>query len=146
MKSTFAMHTRTEKRIHESNLGVSGIKEYHENALFKSFEPTWCELASILWPASGSGLDAGWPSDIDAGLQIYQVRAHFEALEEGVHGKPGTIKLDSNLTPGSVQVWIPMVIPPIFSLIFQLFTLLPQATLTFPLLFLSPFNSWFLMH
>ena len=56
---------------------------------------------TLLWPASGSGLEKGWP---EKGLGIedpdYQVGAHFEALDEAV--LPAASKSTGNFFPISI--------------------------------------------
>ena len=86
-KATSAAHLNKDKI--ESKSSVLGIQEHQDNALIESFKMSphlMCLHASIkipLGPASGSGLDSGWPQrDVGASVQTYQ--AHFEALIEGV--------------------------------------------------------------
>ena len=60
-----------------------------------------------LGPASGSGLDSGWPyRDDGTNVPTYQVRAHSEALDEGVLVAPSVpryTRVGFNIF--SVQVW-----------------------------------------
>ena len=79
----------------ESNFSVPGILGYEENTLIKSFEMSpnltfiFVRIKIPSGPASGSGLDLGWPwRDVGASLQTYQLGTCFEALKECVLKEP----------------------------------------------------------
>ena len=82
-------------------MSVPGIQKHHENAIITSFKTSphsICHQNSFkapLWPASGSGLDSGWPRDVGArhikcGLVSKLLRRAF-SWHPWI---PGTLKFD----------------------------------------------------
>ena len=67
---------------------------------------------SLLWPASGSGLETSWPYNVfGVSAQAYHVWAHFKALDEGDLVTPFKILeifFISSFPAGSEEILLPL--------------------------------------